>query len=116
MGAHGLATLAAIVNDLAVAIKLAIVVAVVLNYRFSARTLQQAPTKIRYSDSQNWQIVLNGEYETVQILPDTVLTTLAIFLSFKQGKQRHHWLIAKDALSEADYRKLLVKLKTTQAR
>lgn len=116
IGSHGFAALASMVNDLAVGIKLVILAAVALNYLFTVRTLQRAPAKIRYTEAQQWQIVLNGEYQNVQILPETVLTTYAIFLSFKQNNKRRHWLIAKDCLSEADYRKLLVKLKITQAR
>ncbi|PPC89914.1 MAG: hypothetical protein CTY34_09665 [Methylobacter sp.] len=114
-GIYALAALAGAINSLPVWAKLAILAAVAVNYRLASRRWQRAPAKIRYTDSQKWQIELNGEYQSVQILPETVLTTLAIFLSFKYANKRYHWLIAKDCLSAADYRKLLVKLKITQS-
>ncbi|MEQ1619813.1 MAG: protein YgfX [Methylococcales bacterium] len=75
--------------------------------------------KIKHSDIADWEVATSGdEYTTVQILPSTVITTLLIIVHYKplNATARHGVqtvLIPFDALSEKDFRHLVIRLKTS---
>lgn len=65
---------------------------------------------IKHSEKLGWQISNGGDFEVVEILTSTVITTVFIFL---QIQDKPTIIIANDALSEDDYRRFIVKLKIT---
>lgn len=65
---------------------------------------------IKHSENLGWQISNGGDFEAVEILTSTVITTSFIFL---QVQDKPTIIIANDALSEDDYRRFIVKLKIT---
>lgn len=73
---------------------------------------------LRYSTAFGWEIA-NSEngFQLIEILPTTVLSPYLVFLHYKinsnnQKKQKNLYvLIAKDTLSNDDFRKLRVELR-----
>ena len=65
---------------------------------------------IKHSEKLGWTISNAGDFEPVEILTSTVITTVFIFL---QIQDKPSIIIANDALSEDDYRRFIVKLKIT---
>ncbi len=74
---------------------------------------------IKHSQATGWLLSINHHDETVKILPSTVITRVAIFLHVSYVSKQQRWqqpkmlLICHDALSENDYRQLIVRLKTS---
>ncbi|MGZ8190779.1 MAG: protein YgfX [Methylococcaceae bacterium] len=77
---------------------------------------------IKHTEALGWEISINNDVQSVQILPSTVITIVAVFLHvkyqnrnrFRNGKQTI--LVLNDALCEDDYRRLIVRLKTSFAK
>ena len=74
---------------------------------------------IKHSQTTGWLLSINHHDEAVKILPSTVITRVAIFLQLSYVSKQQRWqqpktlLICHDALSENDYRQLIVRLKTS---
>lgn len=109
MSIHGLAIIASFGNALALPIQLAVFVAVIGHGYWLIQRLAKSPKTIQHNPAQGWQV----DDQLVQILPSTVVTTLAIFLHYRVLGQRQHILIAVDALTADDFRQLIVRLKTS---
>jgi hypothetical protein len=107
---HLIAIGASIANALPVALKAGLVVLIGLNFKFTYPKLNNEQPKIKYSEKAGWEISNGGDFEAVEILKSTVITTFIIFL---QVKNQPALLVANDALSEDDYRQLIVKLRMT---
>lgn len=107
---HLLAVTAALGNDLPLAIQLIIVGLIGIDAWFTLKRLRTEQRVISYSAAKGWQLSDNGKITNVQILPSTVLTTLVIFLHIVNNPAL---LIPYDALSQEDYRRLIVQLKIT---
>ena len=107
---HLIALGASAVNALPLVVKLAIAILISVNFKINFPRLKIEQRKIRYTEKLGWEISEGGDFEAIEILKSTVVTTFFIFLQM-QGKPTI--LIANDALSEDDYRRLIVKLKTT---
>jgi len=120
--AHILALSAAIMNALPAILKLFVASAVVANFYFALKKISDVRHIVRYSEALGWEIAENGDFESVRILNSTVLTRFAVWLHTEThrhsgffGKAKKSILIMDDALSEVDFRRLIVKLKTTVA-
>jgi hypothetical protein len=107
---HLIALGAGVVNTLPLAVKLAIAILIGLNFKINFPLLKIEQRKIRYTEKLGWEISEGGDFEAVAILKSTVVTTFFIFL---QMQNKPTILVANDALSEDDYRQLIVKLKIT---
>ncbi len=107
---HLITLVASVVNSLPIAVKLAIAAVIGLNFKINCPRLKIEQRKIRYTEKLGWEISDGDDFEAVEILKSTVVTTVFIFL---QMHNRPTILIANDALREDDYRQLIVKLKMT---
>lgn len=107
---HLIALVASVVNSLPIAVKLAIAAVIGLNFKINCPRLKIEKRKIRYTEKLGWEISDGGDFEAVEILKSTVVTTVFIFLQMHNNPTI---LIANDALREDDYRQLIVKLKMT---
>jgi hypothetical protein len=107
---HLIALGASVVNALPLVVKLAIAILIGLYFKINFPQLKIEQRKIRYTEKLGWEISDGGDFEAVEILKSTVVTTAFIFL---QMQQKSTILIANDALREDDYRQLIVKLKMT---
>lgn len=74
---------------------------------------QFQPYCIRYHEASTWSVAITGnEFQTLQILPSTVVTIWLIVLHFRlENGKFQSLLIFNDALSDKDYRGLVVTLK-----
>ncbi len=112
---HGLAGGASWVNALPVIVKLLILLAVSIS--LSGYLLhfcyQFQPYILSYTADLGWQLCKkNNQLETVQVLPSTVITTELIVLHLQcQQQKTRRVVIFNDALSDKDYRALVVMLK-----
>jgi hypothetical protein len=107
---HLTALAASAVNTLPLAVKLATAILIGLNFKINFPSLKNEQHKIRYTEKQGWEISEGDDFEAADILKSTIVTTFFIFL---QIQNKPTILIANDALSEDDYRQLIVKLKIT---
>ncbi len=105
---HFIALAASIVNALPLPLKLGTAALVGLNYRLTLPRFNKEQRKIRHTEKRGWEISAGNDFEAVDLLNSTVVTTFFIFLHLQN---KPSILIAKDALSEGDYRQLIVKLK-----
>jgi hypothetical protein len=104
---HSLALIASVFNNLPLLIKLTVFSTVLVHGYFVFMKPINAQQTIEHSET-GWR-VLGME---VEILPTTVISTLAIFLHFKtDDNAKHSLVIFNDVLSKHDYRNLLVRLK-----
>jgi hypothetical protein len=107
---HVIALSAGIVNSLPMVVKLTLAALIGLNFKINFPQSKIEQRKIRYTEKLGWEISEGGDFEVVEILKSTVVTTVFIFL---QMHNKPTILIANDALREDDYRQLIVKLKMT---
>ncbi len=118
---HVLALGASIANDLDLAFKLGLITIIGLQAWLTIKRLKNEAYTIKYTEALGWQLSKDQDLVSIEILNSTVITTFAIFLHYKErspsnfrspgAKQTR--LILNDALSDDDYRCLLVKLKIT---
>ncbi len=109
---HGLALAASIANALPVAVKLALLAGLCLHFWFVIKRFKSEQRIIKHSDALGWEVSYGNDFESIQILNSTVITVFAIFLHFKNSAGKQSMLIVNDALTEDDYRRLIVRLKT----
>lgn len=118
---HALALAACLANALALTVKVGLCALIVMHCRLAVRRLNNENHTIRYSEALGWELSGGHDFESIQILKSTVITTQVLFLHFKYSFQTQPWksfhiktlLILNDALTDDDYRFLIVKLKTT---
>jgi hypothetical protein len=107
---HGLALIASMLNSLPLFIRLLVFSAVAVHGYFAFKR-SQIHSRLSIEHLETGWRVLEMEAE---ILPTTVISTLAIFLHFKtDNNTKQSLVIFNDALSRDDYRNLLVRLKIT---
>ncbi len=109
---HVLALGASTICVLPMTVKLALLTAICLHFQFIVERLKTALYKIKHSEALGWEVADGNDFESVQILNSTVITLFAIFLHFTKNAHKRSVLIVNDALSEDDYRRLIVRLKT----
>jgi hypothetical protein len=107
---HLIALGASFANALPLILKLVTAAFIGLNYKLTVRRLNNGQRKIRHTDKQGWGISDGGDFEAIAVAKSTVVTSFFIFLHMQD---KPALLIACDALSEDDYRQLIVKLKMT---
>jgi toxin CptA len=118
---HTLALGASMANALAFAIKISLCALVCIHCWLTVRRLNAEHYTIKHTEALGWEVSEGCDFAPVEILKSTVITTQALFLHFKHGFQAQSWkpahkktlLVLSDALAEEDYRRLIVKLKTT---
>lgn len=108
--AHLLALGAGFSNTLPIVIKLAIAVIIGVNCKMQFKNLKRERRTLKYTETRGWEMSDGGDFETVQILKSTVITTFFIFL---QIRNKPAFIIANDAINNDDYRQLIIKLKMT---
>jgi len=109
---HALALGASIANALPITLKLVLLTGISIHLWFISKRLKDKRYKIKQSEALGWELSDGNDFKAIQILNSTVITTFAIFLHFTQNAHKQSLLIASDALTEDDYRRLIVRLKT----
>jgi toxin CptA len=111
---HVLALAACVMNSLPVIVKCVLLLAISSHFYFQLNGLKSQPYTIKHSETLGWELAEANNFVAIQILPSTVISIFAVFLQFqKENKAKHSLVILSDALTEDDYRRLIVKLKTT---
>ncbi len=110
---HVLALGSSISNALPIEVKLALSTGICLHLWFSIKRLTSKPYIIKHTEEFGWEISDGNDFESIQILNSTVTTVFAIFLHFNKNAHKQSLLILNDALTEDDYRRLIVRLKTS---
>lgn len=114
ISAHVLALSACLANALPLAIKLSLMAGIGLHLGIVVKRLNDSMQTIRYTETSGWEISKDDDFEPIRILNSTVVTVYAIFLHvIIQSAGKKNIVILSDALSEDDYRSLIVKLRTT---
>jgi toxin CptA len=109
---HGLALIASLINNLPIFFKCVLLIMIVSHFYYQRKQLTSKQCRIEHNET-GWLLAENNGFEDIQILPSTVISIVAIFLHFKINNHKQTLLIVSDALSEDDYRCLIVRLKTT---
>ncbi|MDD5126321.1 protein YgfX [Methylovulum sp.] len=124
---HLLALFACLSSFLPVISQFALTLMLAVHFRVTSARSKNNRHTINYSRASGWRIAKNDGVVAVEILPTTVITTYAVFLHveikgtdahissvapFLRRKKRQSILIAADMLSDDDYRRLVVTLKT----
>lgn len=93
-------------------VKLILVIFICLDFLFMSKQNHAKDYKIKHTEGSGWELNEGKDFETIDIEKSTVLTTFAIFLHFKKKTKKQSLLILNDMLTEDDYRRLIVRLKT----
>ena len=109
---HALALGASIANALPIAVKLLLLTGICIHFRFTIKGLEKKQYKIKHTEALAWEIADGNDFKPIQVLNSTVITVFAVFLHFTDNTHKQSVLIVNDALSEDDYRRLIVRLKT----
>lgn len=109
---HLLALGSSIANALPVIVKLVLLGGICIHFWFITNRFKDKHYKIRHTEGLGWELADGNDVEAIEILTTTVITTFAIFLHFNKNAKKQSLLILNDALSEHDYRRLIVRLKT----
>jgi toxin CptA len=114
LASHLLAGAACFANGLALPLQVLLAVMVSLSGWISVKKIDSAHNRLKFSEQSGWELSGNEGFSSVQVLKSTVITTYIIILRTKsQNKIKSTILVLSDALSEDDFRQLIVKLKTT---
>lgn len=112
--AHVLALGACLAAALPLAIKLALLAGIGLYCWGVIRHLNDFRQTIRYTEASGWEILDGNDFEPVRVINSTVITVYVIFLQvIRQNAGKKTIIVLNDALSEDDYRFLIVKLRTS---
>lgn len=107
------ALLASVMNSLPIVAKVALISAIALYGYFEFKRLLTQQYCLEHSET-GWRLATGNAFTEIEILPSTALSVVAIFLHFRtENQSKQSLLIFKDALSEDDYRQLIVRLKIT---
>ncbi|MGZ5621017.1 MAG: protein YgfX [Methylobacter sp.] len=109
---HVLAFGSSIANALPIIVKLALLIGICMHLLFMNKCLKNERYQIKHTDAASWEISSGDDFKPIQILSSTVITTFAVFLHFTDNAHKQSALIVNDALSEDDYRRFIVRLKT----
>lgn len=109
---YALALAASLANALPIAVKLVLLTGIGINLRFIIKQVKDKHYLIKQSEGLGWELTDGDDFKPIQILNSTVITRFAIFLHFIDQAKKQSLLIVNDALSDDDYRRLIVRLKT----
>lgn len=111
---HLLALAACIICILPTGLKIALFIACSMNFGFFVKYLKNKQYILKHSYSSGWEISEGDRVVSIQIENSTVVTLVAVFLHFRQpNKAKETIVILPDSLTEDDFRRLIVKLKTS---
>jgi hypothetical protein len=132
---HGIALMACLANTLPIIIKGALFIIIFLQLWYVMKRPQSGSLAIEHTETRGWEVSMGSHIEAVRILPSTVITIAVIFLHYEvqngvvdcipgnpgifkgrrilKGSRKKNLLVLSDALSEDEYRRLIVKLKTS---
>lgn len=114
ISAHVLALGACLANVLPLAIKLGLLAGICLHLGVVIKHLNEFRQIIKYTEASGWEILEGNDFEPVRIINSTVITAYVIFLHvIRQNAGKKTIIVLNDALSDDDYRFLIVKLRTT---
>ena len=110
---HVLALISSFMASILSVIKLTLILAISLHLIYSLFSIAKlCGLVIRFSHAKHWEFGEGDTLSQIQILPGTVLTPLIIFLLFKkQSGKKQSMLIASDAVSVFDFRRLSLELR-----
>lgn len=109
------ALLASTMNSLPVTVKAVLFIAIVLYGSVELTRLRTQQYCLEHIET-GWRLAAGHEFAEIEILPSTVVSTVAIFLHYKTEKiPKQSLLIFSDALAKDDYRQLIVRLKITHS-
>lgn len=116
---HLLAITAVMTNTLPIWVQVGFSIALLGHLYWTLTSFNTAAIKIKHRDIAGWEVAVEDEFTSVQILPSTVITTLLVIVHFKilNSKDKNGVktvLIPFDALNEKDFRHLIVRLKTSR--
>lgn len=109
---HVLALGSSIANALPFIVKLALLIAICMHFGFINKHLKNEQCKIKHTEALGWEISYGNDLKPIQILNSTVVSVFVILLHFADNAHKRSVLIVNDALSEDEYRRLIVRLKT----
>lgn len=107
---HGIALVACFANALPLTWQFAVALLICLNFKITYPKFNTEKRKIRFTEKSSWEIANGDDFETIEILSSTVITTAYIFLHLKN---KAPIVVASDALNQTEYRQFIVKLKIT---
>lgn len=127
---HVLAICACFANALPIMVQDLLTFALVVHGYCLLKQCRRDCPRFRFTDAQGWEMAESGRFVPVHILPDTVLSTFALFLHIEiQGNRTHihpfsaffhvrhpkklALLLLPDSFAPDCYRAFIVKLKTT---
>jgi membrane-bound toxin of toxin-antitoxin system len=111
---HVLAMGACLANALPPVIKVSLLTGICLHLWVAVKRLTDTRPTIKFTEAAGWEISEGQDFEPVRILNSTVITLYAIFLHVtRQDQGKKTIIVLSDALLEDDYRRLIVKLRTT---
>lgn len=113
---HSLAGFASLANGLILTYKLIALLTVGYSLFFYLRRyhFQFQTSRLRHNENSDWSIAMtkNGDFQDLEILPSSVVTSWLIVLHFRlENCKQHSLVIFNDALNNQDYRRLMVALK-----
>lgn len=112
---HTLAAFAGLANGLPWVYKIIAVLLVLCSLFIYLRRYhyQFQPYQLKYNEDASWSVAFrNNEFQTVQLLPTSVITAWLIVLHFRlQSGKFQSLVIFNDALNSQNYRSLIVTLK-----
>ena len=112
IAAHGLALSAAWLSAVMLPVKTVLGLVIPVHLFFVLKRQSNTHHLICYCSESGWDI----DGESVSIMPSTVLTPFAVWLHYKDPNSgKKALLILHDAMSETDFRRLIVKLKISSA-
>lgn len=111
---HSIAFAAVFLSTIALLYKIIIAGLVVISLLFYLKQeIKFSGLHIRYGSVFGWEIAYSeNHFQSILILPSTVLTPYIVVLHFKQqNTKKQTILICRDALKKDEFRKLMVELK-----
>ncbi|MEE9336820.1 MAG: protein YgfX [Methylococcaceae bacterium] len=119
IGMHGLAIFVVGITAIPLISQVILIILILFSLIFYLK--QEKAIKIytlRYSTALGWEMTNSeNEFQLIEILPTTVLSPYLVFLHYKINNNNYtkqkklYVLIAKDTLSNDDFRKLRVELR-----
>jgi hypothetical protein len=114
ISAHVLALGACLAAALPLAVKSGLLAGICLHLKVAVERLKDCRQTIRYTEASGWEIMEGDDFEPARIINSTVITVYVIFLHvIRRNAGKKTIIILNDAVSEDDYRFLIVKLRTS---
>lgn len=109
---HVLAMGSSLANALPLEIKFILLLGIVIHLLVMLKQLNVRQYTLKQTEAFGWELSDGKDFEPIHIQNSTVITTFALFLHFNKNTKRQSLLILNDSLTDEDYRRLIVRLKT----